>query len=100
MIERLSAHIADRLRDVKAFPRPEQRAAIVLRSRNPDDLAKTIFSVVADCVGKEADWYETTETVARALDLDDPDRKKRIRAGNLALQFCIEALPDLFTLDD
>jgi Autographiviridae RNA polymerase len=34
------------------------------------------------------------------LDLDDPAREKRIRAGNLALNFCIEALPDLFTLDD
>ena len=74
MIERLTAHIAARLRE--AFPLRERPVAKVLRSRNPDDLAKTIISVVADCVGKEADWYETTEALARALDLDDPDREK------------------------
>jgi DNA-directed RNA polymerase, mitochondrial len=100
MIERLSAHISDRLRDLKAFRRPERRVAKVLRSRNPDDLAKIIISVVADCVGKEADWYETTETLAEELDLDGPDRIEKIRAGNLALNLCVEALPDLFTLDD
>jgi Autographiviridae RNA polymerase len=107
-VQRLSAYITRRFKE--PFGSPEQWVAELLRRRDPDELADEIIETITYCIANEHDWYEACEALARKLKVERGptpkpgklryDRIDRIRAGNLALNFCVAALPDLFALDE
>jgi hypothetical protein len=96
--QRLAAHITGGLKSPKAFRRPDQPAAAALRHRDPALLAETAIATVCDAIALGWGWHETSEALAAAVGLESDDRVAQIRAGNLLLNLCLEALPDLFVL--
>jgi len=96
--DRLAAQLPEQLR--KPVQRPERWAAEALARQDPRAAAAIILESLNYSISQRHDWYAACELLARALQLgEDADRIARLRAGNLAFNFVLEALPDIYTLD-
>lgn len=98
LTRRLAGHFAKQVQD--PYQRPQRWALQEYRRMEP-----TIFAVMAQeainyCISQGHDWWQACEHLTRVFKLEDGrDRIERMHAGNLALGFVVEGLPDVYQLN-